>query len=372
MKSPISLLFLFAVSSLSLQLAAQSKGDSGTPQALPASASQTDAQRIQALEARVAALESLVASLTQARTASPADALPEPSANPPLPEPIGAAKAEPSPSTLPTPAPAATRREIVKAQAQELLPSLGKIGAIAFLDGGSNSGPFTLNRGSYFGGGLSLPLAIVPGGRLNYEVSVGLAQNRRNLPITSNVAQLINLSILNAVYPNGGTTNIQQALTGTGSAPFSVTVPANWRAQTLQVAPLTFRYDLTAWDRHHVRPYAVAGLGTYVTVSNQVTVSALRENANLPPAVLSLLQADFGSNSPLSGALLGGQIATAAELKAAGIPAGQGGIDLGMIFGGGLEWRLGPGLSFAIDDRYNYAPSGTSYNLTFTRVGWHF
>ncbi len=356
MKSPASLLFLLLASLLALPLSAQSNP---TP---------SDTERIRALEARVAQLERLVNTLLQARDTT--DSVPATSSAPelastpaPVPEPLPSETAAVSP---PTPV------EIAKAQSQELLPSLGKIGAIAFLDGGTNSGPFTLNRGSYFGGGLSLPIAILPHGRLNYEISVGLDENSRRLPITSSVAQLINLSILNAIYPNAGIANIQQALTGTGAAPFSVTVPANWRAQTLQVAPLSFRYDVTGLDRQHLRPYAIVGLGTYVTVSNQVTTSALRQNANLPPAVLKLIESYFATNSPLSGALLGGQIATAAELKAAGIPAGQGGIDLGILFGGGIEWRFTPSLSLAIDNRYHYAPSGTQYNLTTTRLGWHF
>jgi hypothetical protein len=255
---------------------------------------------------------------------------------------------------------------------QELLPNLGKIGAAAFIDAGINTGPFSLGRGSFLGGGLSLPLALAPGGRLNYEVTVALAQNSRLLPITSSVAQLINLSVLNALYPAGGAGNIEQAFAGTGAAPFSVTVPANWHVQTLQVVPLALRYELTHWDRHRLRPYAVVGLGTYVTISNQATMDALRQNADLPPQTLALLETLFGSNSPLSGALVGGQIATAAELKQRGIPAGQGGIDIGLQIGGGIEWRLGNGLSTGIDSRYNYAPGGTSYNETITRIGWHF
>jgi hypothetical protein len=207
---------------------------------------------------------------------------------------------------------------------------------------------------------------------VSYEVSVGLAQNSRNVSITSNVAQLINLTVLDTLYPNGGAANLQQAFTGTGAAPFAVTVPANWRAQTLQVAPLAARYEITRWDRNHLRPYAVGGIAAYVTISNQVTTAGIRENANLPPNVLQLLQTLFSSGSPLSGALLGGQIATAPELKASGIPTGEGGLDVGMFFGGGLEWRIHSGFSLAVDDRYNYAPSGTSYNLTLSRLGWHF
>jgi hypothetical protein len=325
---------------------------------------QTDAERISALEARVAQLERMVDALTQSpeqRASNSASALTASVADLVSPEAASPPSSTTASSTLwrdPPP--------------QELLPNLGKIGAAAFLDAGINTGPFSLGRGSFLGGGLSLPLALVPGGRLNYEVTVGLAQNNRQLPITSNVAQLINLSVLNALYPTGGASNIEQAFSGTGSAPFSVTVPANWRVQTLQVVPLALRYELTHWDRHRVRPYAVVGLGTYVTISNQVTMDALRQNADLPPQALQLLQTLFGSNSPLSGALVGGQIATAAELKQRGIPAGQGGIDIGLQIGGGVEWRLGGGLSTAIDSRYNYAPGGTSYNETISRIGWHF
>jgi hypothetical protein len=338
---------------------------------------QSDAERIRILEARVAQLERTVDALLKLQDPASSDAI----AARPLDSASGA-QISPSPNpevapsapdeTAATPSPGPDPILIAKARSQELLPSLGKIGAAAFLDAGTNSGPFTLNRGSYFGGGLSLPLSIVRGGRINYEVSIGLAQNSRHLPITSNVAQLINLTVLDTLYPNGGATNIEQAFTGTGSAPFAVTVPANWRAQTLQVIPLAARYDLTHWDRLHFRPYLAAGLGTYVTISNQVTTAGIRQNANLPPNVLALLQSLFGNNSPLSGALLGGQIATASELKASGIPAGEGGLDVGMLFGGGIEWRPAGSFSIGIDNRYHYAPSGTSYNLTLSRIGWHF
>jgi hypothetical protein len=293
----------------------------------------------------VAAQEVVPTPPADANSSALADVHAAPIAANPAAPPSDSAEAAPAPAAKPDPI------LIARARSQELLPSLGKIGAAAFLDGGTNSGPFTLHRGSYFGGGLSLPLAIVPGGRINYEVSVGLAQNNRRLPITSSVAQLINLTVLDTLYPNGGTANIQQAFTGTGSAPFAVTVPANWRAQTLQIVPLAARYDLTRWDRLHFRPYLAVGLGAYVTVSNQVTTAGIRQNANLPPNVLSLLQTLFANNSPLSGALLGGQIATAAELKASGIPAGEGGLDVGMFGGGGIEWRPAGSFSSPVQPR---------------------
>jgi hypothetical protein len=155
---------------------------------------QTDAQRINALEERVAQLERMVDVLTQSRDQAESN-----SANQ-LRDSVAELATPPSTSTsssmMPTSAP------------QELLPNLGKIGAAAFIDAGINTGPFSLGRGSFLGGGLSLPLALAPGGRLNYEVTVALAQNSRLLPITSSVAQLINLSVLNALYPAGGASKL--------------------------------------------------------------------------------------------------------------------------------------------------------------------
>ena len=187
------------------------------------------------------------------------------------------------------------------------------------------------------------------------------------------MAQLINVSVLNALYPNGGASNIEQAFTGTGAAPFSVTVPANWHVQTLQVVPLALRYELTRWDRHRLRPYAVVGLGTYVTVSNQVTMDALRQNADLPPQTLALLA------NPVLAATHRFPVPWSADKlqlllslnNAASLP------DRAALM---LDYRLAAewsgdsaaAVSTAIDSRYNYAPGGTSYNETITRIGWHF
>src|SRR5580704_6756596 len=183
MKSAARLKYLFALCAL---LAVTS----------PRIHAQNDEERISALEARVAQLERLVDTLTQSseqRAGNSASELRASVAD------LVAPEATSSPSST---SPAPWRDP----PPQELLPNLGKIGAAAFLDAGINTGPFSLGRGSFLGGGLSLPLALVPGGRLNYEVTVALAQNNRQLPITSSVAQLINLSVLNALNPAGGAT----------------------------------------------------------------------------------------------------------------------------------------------------------------------
>jgi len=256
---------------------------------------------------------------------------------------------------------------------QELLPNLGKIGATVSFTTGFNSGAFSLNRGSVFGGAVELPLALVPGGRLNYEIGIALAQTARNLPVTSSVAQVANLTALNTLFPTGGAANLQEALEGTGPAPFAVTSDANWKAQILQLTPFVLKYDLTRLDRYRIRPYALVGLGTYVTVSSQdVAGSGLRADSTLNAADLALLSSLLGNSSPFGGSLIGGQIAPSAQLAQRKLPAGQGGVDLGVHFGGGVDLRITNLASFGVDARFNRVPDGLSYNTFAARWGLHF
>jgi hypothetical protein len=255
---------------------------------------------------------------------------------------------------------------------QELLPSLGKIGATVSFAAGLNTGAFSLDNGSYFGGAVELPLALVPGGRLDYEIGISLAQASRSLPVTSNVAQLANLSVLNTLFPAGGVNNIQAALTGTGAAPFPVSANANWKAQILQLTPFVLKYDTTRLDRYRIRPYGVVGLGTYVTVSSQnVAGSGLNAGSTLSPANLALLSSLLGG-SPFAGSMIAGQISPAAQLAQRKLPAGQGGVDLGVHFGGGVEWRITDLTSFAVDARFNRVPDGLAYHTYAARWGLHF
>jgi hypothetical protein len=265
------------------------------------------------------------------------------------------------------PAPAVEAR----AMPQELLPNLGKIGGAVSFRVGANSGPFSLNTGSFFGGAIELPLALAPGGRLNYEISLGLAQANRNLAVTSNVAQISNLAVLAALNPNNGLANIQQALSGTGDAPFPVTNNANWKAQVLQLVPFALKYNCTLLDRYRLRPYALLGLGTYVSISHQAAGSGLRSDSSLGQSTLQTLTSLLGA-SPFGGSLIGGQIGPASQLNARNLPAGQGGLDLGLHYGTGLEYRLTGGLSFALDARFNKVPDGLSYHTETATWGLHF
>jgi hypothetical protein len=298
--------------------------------------------RLVELQARVDRLEALVRTLTEDRARSlAAETLPpEPAAlvDPPR-ESLGASAREEAPaagSGLP----------------QELLPSLGKIGASARLHAGAHSGPFGSRAGSYLGGSVELPLSRVPGGRLLYEFSAGLGRSNTPLRVTSNVAQVANLAVLANTVPAGGAANVEASLTGRPPAPFAVQYDVTSRMQVLRVVPFGLKYVSTRLDRYRVRPYAAAGLALEVTITNQETAQ---------PA-----------SSPFDGALIGGQIAAAAELVDRGVPSGQGGIGLGLEVGGGIEWRAREGLSFGLDVRFNQMANGRSFVTATTRTGLHF
>jgi hypothetical protein len=290
--------------------------------------------RIRELETRLAKAESLINSLLAERTAT---------------NPIEA------PVIAPTPAPPvqAAQRQTMRSAPQELLPTLGQIGAGVSFTAGLDTGAYGKNRGSYFGGAVELPLLRLPGGRLLYEFSAGLSRSTTDLRVTSNVAQVANLAVLGATSPG----NINDALTGTGNAPFPVTIDTRSQLSLLQVVPFALKYKFTRLDAWRVRPYVILGFGSYVTISNQAAVTGVRPNTPLSPA----LQALFGSGAPFGGALIGGQIAGASELTARGIPNGQGGIRIGMQTGGGIEWRILPRLTWGVDARWNRLDGGASF-----------
>ncbi len=275
-------------------------------------------------------------------------------------------------STFDRPAPVAAP-EVVASQTpppretmpQELLPTLGLIGASASFVSGTHSGPYSTNPGTYFSGSVNLPLRKVPGGLLLYEFSAGLTRSSADLQVTSNVAQVANLAVL-------GPSQLNDALQGTGSAPFPVTVNTRSRVDLLQVVPFGFKYQSKLLDRWRIRPYANLGFGLFVTISNQTSLTGLRPEANLPPALLTSLDALFGNGAPFGGALIGGQIAASRELTAMGIPSGQGGISPGFQSGGGFEWRLSPRLSLGLDFRRNRLATGAAFTTVAPRTSFHF
>ncbi|MBM3760843.1 MAG: hypothetical protein FJW36_11410 [Acidobacteria bacterium] len=310
---------------------------------LQAATQEETLQRIRDLEARLERAEALIRQLMEARTPS-----------------------------LETPAPASAP-EVRKSETaiapdrmpQELLPNLGLIGATSSFSAGTHSGPYSSARGNYFAGSVSLPLAKAPAGQLLYEFSAGLSQSSTNLNVTSNVAQVANLAVL-------GPGLLNDALRGTGAAPFPVQIQTKSDIDLLQVVPFALKYQTSMLNRWRLRPYVIAGLGLYVTISNQNSLTGLRPDANLPAELRAALNALFGNGAPFGGSLIGGQITAARELTALGIPSGQGGITPGFQTGGGIEWRMRPRFSWGLDLRWNKLSNGANFYTIAPRGSFHF
>ena len=335
----------------------------------PLAGAQEESQRVRDLEDRVRVLEAEVQQLMilernahsiPAATAREASSLP--------------ASTENSPAESIVPGAAEDlAADAEKGIPQELLPNLGRIGASAFFDSGANQSPFSLGLGSYVGGGLDLPLALLPGGRLNYEVSIGVAQNSKRAPLTSNVAQITNLAILNALNPSAGTQNLQDALTGTGAAPFAVTTTAKWNAQIFQVVPLALKYDLTRFDRSRIRPLCGFRRGSlrYPFQSSHCRNAAHRRQP--------VTRRD-GSSQPVFfyRFAVRGCAGGWADRCCAPACAARSAVRPGVASHWVSRWAeasnggFNNAISLALDSRYNYSPGGPSYNVTTSRVGWHF
>lgn len=270
----------------------------------------------------------------------------------------------------PKPAPEVTRsQDNIPAKPalmpQELLPNLGQIGAATSFSAGRHLGIYSGSGGSFFQGAVELPLLRAPGGKVLYEFSAGLISQQSPIRITSNVAQVANLALL-------GPGQLQDALRGIGSAPFPVSINATTDLSLLQVSPFTLKYRFNLLDRFRLRPYALLGFGTYVTISSQNSVSGLRPDANLSPEQIALLRNLFGNGAPFGGSLIGGQIAASPEVSALGIPSGQGAIHIGLLSGAGVEWRIRPRFSLGVDYRFHRLGSGFTYSTIAPRGALHF
>jgi opacity protein-like surface antigen len=158
-----------------------------------------------------------------------------------------------------------------------------------------------------------------------------------------------------------------------------VTTSTQTKLSLLQVIPFALKYTPTVLDRYRIRPYAVAGFGTYVTIHVQNPAEGnpatygVRQDANLPPAILSSLNALFSGQAPFGGPLVAGQITQSPELEARGLPGGHGNIALGYQLGGGLAFRITRSFSLGFDARYNRMSGTNGSFVTYgTRIGFHF
>jgi hypothetical protein len=311
-------------------------------------------QKIKSLEERLALVEARLDTLLQERTATPTP--------PPVPS-----------ATVPAYVTNAAREKMPP----ELIPEIGKIGAEVGIQLNGASNPFHLNSGTDVAGFIDLPLFDKPDwlhGKISYEISIGLSQSKTSFSTTSNVAQVANLAVLNTLFPAGGAQNILDAVSGTGSAPFPVTALTETKMKLLHVVPFSFKYTTTALDRFRLRPYALIGFGTYVTIHSQSPSNyGVRPDANLPASVVALVNQVYGGTAPFGGPLVAGQISQSAELEARGLPGGHGNIDLGWLAGGGFEYRLTRSFSIGFDGRWNRIAGAPGALVTYgTRLGFHF
>jgi hypothetical protein len=264
----------------------------------------------------------------------------------------------------------------------ELIPEVGKIGAEVGLLVGASRNPFQLNGGSFTAGFIDLPLFDKPEwlhGKLSYEISVGLSQSNTTFDTTSNVAQVANLTVLNALNPNGGLQNVVAAVSGSGAAPFPVRTSTLTRLRLLQVAPFSIKYTSTAFDRWRIRPYALVGFGVFVTIHSQNPARGapptfgVRPDADIPPSILATVNSLFGGTAPFGGPLVAGQISQAAELEQRGLPGGHGNLDIGLHTGVGVSLRLNRNFSLGFDTRYNQiSGSHGGFTTIGSRIGVHF
>ena len=186
------------------------------------------------------------------------------------------------------PPPPSSQRQPGGAEVLELLPDIGRIGSEVGLVAGVSWNPYEVGQGFLVGGFIDLPLTRVPGGKLSYEIYLGLSLARSD-PFTLSP-------------PEGAPGPTRQVES---------------RLRLVDVAPFSLKYALLPLDHARVRPYVV--LGADVLIADTV-------------------------EEPLVG--------RSPELDQRGIPAGDVGIELGGHVGAGLELRLSRGLSFNLDYRF--------------------
>jgi hypothetical protein len=245
------------------------------------------------------------------------------------------------------PPPSGARRD--GSRSLELLPDLGRIGAQVSVTGAASWNPYEVGSGVAAYGAIELPLARGAGGRLSYEISVGLSEATSDpFTITDAVAYVANLA-------SGASRTA--ALAGPPFAPFPVRRDVRTRLHLLDVSPFALKYTITRLDAARVRPYVAAGLDVVVVITRQDPVS----DESL----------EFRGGAPFDDPLIGGLIAQAPELAARGYPTGQGNVEAGWHAGAGLEVRVSDGISLNLG--YRYTSIGMSHVLHTAGggVGFH-
>jgi len=285
----------------------------------------------------------------------------------------------PYPGGSPSPAPSEPPVSSGYTAPRELLPDIGQIGAqLGFFVGGATN-PYKDNTGFASGGYIDLPWKNVPGGKLSYEIMIGLQRSVTNTTSTSGVNALVNAATWNYLCGSGIVSDCSGPggpyalpasgglLTYLGGPLPTVAQAVQERAKVLTVAPFELKYQLTKMGRF--RPYGVAGVGGYVWIGSDNNASSFDANKALGAYASSLVAPGLtlGNllNSLLRGSQIGGLAPTSPELAARGVPHGQGDVMFGGQLGGGFDIRVSPRLSIGADFRHNFVEGKNSGFSTF-------
>lgn len=270
----------------------------------------------------------------------------------------------PYPGGSPSPSPSPSAASSGYMAPRELLPDIGQIGAeLGFFVGGATN-PYKDNQGFASGGYIDLPWKNVPGGKLSYEIMIGLQRSVTTQQTTSGVNVLVNTALNN--YLVAAQLEALPSVTNYLTGPLPITSVVQERSKVLTVAPFELKYALTRLGRF--RPYAVGGLGAYVWIGSDNNTATFNANTALGslaglPVGTSTLGATL--NAILQGSQIGGLVPTAPQLAARGVPHGQGNIMFGGQIGGGAEFRITPRLSIGADVRHNFVEGKSSGFSTF-------
>jgi hypothetical protein len=268
-----------------------------------------------------------------------------------------------------SPAPAPAPVVATSSTPRELLPDIGHIGAeLGFFVGGATN-PYKDDKGFASGGYIDLPWKNVPGGKLSYEIMIGLQRATTTQTTTSGVNVLVNAALNSYLGNVGPGTTPTQFLAG----PLPITSTVQERSKVLTVAPFELKYAITKMGRF--RPYVVGGLGAYVWIgsdNNAQTFDANKALGSLASAPVGTSTLGATLNALLQGSQIGGLVPTAPQLAARGVPHGQGNLLFGGQVGGGFEIRVTPKLSMGADFRRNQVEgSNASFNTFAFKQGLH-
>jgi opacity protein-like surface antigen len=128
----------------------------------------------------------------------------------------------------------------------DLLPDIGRIGAQVAVFGAVSWNPYEVGRGAEIGSLLDLPLRRTSGGRLAYELFVGVS------------------------FATSGAFNLSSA---------SFPAPVRTRLRLVQLSPFGFKYKLQSSDSTPLRPYLNAGVDVVFSSTDILPAASFQDPA---------------------------------------------------------------------------------------------